>query len=304
MKGAKNRQMIVFEDGEMKQTIQEEFLWDGQFSQVHRNGPLIQYIQSIIPKHIILVIPVSDGNIRKEDQKGEYHDVDWKNIEPYIQRAKENNKVFVLGTLCQIHEEKDIHYLYLPLDDNFFQNGILDYFPKNDYIEWKHRSNDLIWRGGCSGVGGNQSLRVRFVKELYGYPNAEKVKLSDWWSDNKNIPSEFLSGRIFYKEMMKHKIFFIVDGNCIASNHMWGFATGCIPFIVSNSTCWYLHLAIPYVHYIPIQHDLSNLKKEIEWVKNNDQEAERIAKNAFEFARFIFSSHFQKYYLQSELNNF
>ena len=301
MKREKNRQMMIFEDGKIIQTTQETYLWDGQFSRVRRDGPLIQFIKSIISKNVIMVIPVSDGNIRREDQKGEYHDVDWKYIEPYIQRAKKYNKIFILGTLCQIHEEKDIYYLYLPLDDDFFEKGIIDTFPKNKMIEWKYRSNDLIWRGGCSGEGGNQSLRARFVKELYGYPRAEKVRLSDWWSENKNIPNEWIAGRIQYEEFMKYKIFFIVDGNCIASNHMWGFATGCIPFIVSNSTCWFLHLAIPYVHYIPIQHDLSNLKKEIEWVKSHDREAEQIARNAYEFARFIFSSEFQKYYLEMEI---
>lgn len=304
MKGEKNRQMVVFEDGDIVQTTEEIYIWDGQFSRVHRDGVLIKYIKSIIPKNVIMVIPVSDGNIRKEDQEGEYHDVDWKDIEPHIQRAKELNKIFILGTLCQIHEEKDINYIYLPLDDSFFENGIIPYFPEVKFIKWKYRNNDLIWRGGCSGEGGNQSLRVRFVKELFGYPNAEKVRLSNWWSENKNIPKEWMTHRIQYEEFMKYKIFFIVDGNCIASNHMWGFATGCIPFIISNSTCWFLHLAIPYVHYIPIQHDLSNLKKEIEWVKSHDREAEQIARNAYEFARFIFSSDFQKFYIEEELKQY
>ena len=36
-------------------------------------------------------------------------------------------------------------------------------------------------------------------------------------------------------DYLQYKIFFIVDGNCIASNHMWGFATGCVPFIISNA---------------------------------------------------------------------
>jgi spore maturation protein CgeB len=41
----------------------------------------------------------------------------------------------------------------------------------------------------------------------------------------------------------------------------------------------------PFVHYIPIKKDFSDLFEKIEYLKNNDKEAERIAKNAQEFAR-------------------
>ena len=67
----------------------------------------------------------------------------------------------------------------------------------------------------------------------------------------------------------------IIDGNVIASNHMWGFACGCVPFIISNAKCWFTEFLIPHVNYIPIQYDLSDLKEKIEWVINNDSEAEK-----------------------------
>jgi glycosyltransferase involved in cell wall biosynthesis len=94
----------------------------------------------------------------------------------------------------------------------------------------------------------------------------------------------------------------IIDGNGIASNHMWGFASGGVPFIISNTKCWFYEFLIPFVNYIPIQYDLSDLKEKIEWVINNDSEAEKIAQNALQLSREVFSSEFQKKYVMDKIN--
>jgi len=44
------------------------------------------------------------------------------------------------------------------------------------------------------------------------------------------------------------------------------------------------------------------LKEKIEWVINNDSEAEKIAENALKFSREVFSSEFQKKYLMNKIN--
>ena len=42
------------------------------------------------------------------------------------------------------------------------------------------------------------------------------------------------------------------------------------------------------VHYVPVAHDLSDLMEKIDWLRNNDEEAKKIAFNAIEFAHFYF----------------
>lgn len=293
---------IVFEDGILINTYIENCVWDGLFSKVSSTGYLIKYISSCLPKNTVFIIPKSDGNINKNKNDNKFHDVDWTTeIQPYIDYAKEKNKVFIIGTLCQVDEEKDCNYLYLPLDDEIFEYGITRFFNETNLPSWENRSSQLCWRGGCSGVGNLESLRVRFVEKIYDYDPNTDIRLSTWWSENKNIPTHYFSNRIDYTQFTNHKIFFIVDGNVIASNHMYGFATGCIPFVISNGTCWYSHLATPYVHYIPINYDLSNLIEQIEWVKNNDSEAKKIAENAYKFAETYFSSEYQKKYLKESI---
>ena len=295
---------LLFEDGVLINNPTVSVLWDGLFSKVTANGKLIQYVTSCLPKNTLLVIPRSDGNINKIKNDGKYHDVDWDTqIQPYADYAKKQNKKFIIGTLSQKDEEPGYNYLYLPLDDEIFENGIIHFFNKNNLPSWKNRSSELIWRGGCSGVGNLESIRVRFVEKIYEYNNNTNVRLSLWWSYGKNIPNIYFKDRINYTEFLQNKIFFIVDGNCIASNHMYAFASGCVPFLVSDGICWFSNLIKPYIHYIPINYDLSNLIEQIEWVKNNDVEAEKIAMNAYSFAEIYFSGDYQKKYIKESIEN-
>ena len=295
---------IVFEDGNIIHSINEPALWDGLFSKMLKDGEIMQFIQQNLPQNSIFVVPRSDGNVIKNKNEGEYNDINWSEIEPYIDYAKEKNKIFILGVLCQIIEDKDINCVYLPLDDYFFKNGTNCYFPESLLIPWKDRSQELFWRGGCSGIGGNKSLRVRFVEIIQEYEKNSNVYLSNWWSENKNIPDNLFGDRVHYLEFLKYKYFFIVDGNVIASSHMWGFASGCVPFMISNGIHWFSSFIKPYIHYIPVEYDLSNLIQQIEYVRTNDDIAENISKNAVEFSKTVFSSEFQKEYLRHNLNRF
>jgi beta-1,4-mannosyl-glycoprotein beta-1,4-N-acetylglucosaminyltransferase len=296
---------LVFEDGiVLENSMRNCTLWNGLHSAVDINGNIIKYIQTCLPENTLFVIPKSDGNVnRTKDNK--YHDVDWdKQIQPYIDYAKHKNKVFMLGVLCQVDEEPDINYVYLPLDDDIFTNGINHLFNKNSLPSWESRSSELCWRGGCSGVGGLTSLRVRFVDQIFKYNAHTDVRLSTWWSANKNIPEHLFANRIHYTEFLKLKIFFIVDGNCVASSHMYGFASGGIPFVISNGICWFSHLLIPYIHYIPIHYDLSNLIEQIEWVNNNDDKAKEIANNATFFAETYFSCEYQQKHIKDSIDKY
>jgi len=301
--------VLVLEDGEVLQNMDYNVFWAGMFSVTSRHGIIMQFIQENAPTNSVIVIPRTDGNIKRSTPENEMRGTAFHQIQPFIDYAKSKNKVFILGVLGQtLYQEPDINYLYLPLDDGFFENGIEHSFPRDKLIPWDERSNNLCWRGGCSGGGGNESLRVRFVDKLYNYPGAENIRLSRTWSENKNIPSHLFANenidRVDYTEFLKYKIFFIVDGNVIASNHMWGFASGCVPFLISNGICWYQELIRPYVHYIPVNYDLSNLIEQIEYIKNNDDVAQKIAENAVGFSRTRFSCQFQKDYLRKKMHSF
>lgn len=302
---------VVFEDGERIEDIPYECLWDGLHSKVHKNGLLMLFIQHELSTNTIFMIPQSDGNInRGSGEKGEDNGFDWNKVAYYIEYSKSKKKNFVLGVLAQVKEEPDIKYMYLPLDDTIFQFGIQHFFKKESLPAWETRSSDLCWVGRCSGQRGKESLRYRFVDTLFRspsssgsscslhpFPNKDKVRLCYWDSENKNFPSHYFSDRVDYTEFLKYKICFIVDGNVIASNHMWAFASGGVPVMISNAKCWFLEYLIPNVHYIPVKYDVSDLVEKIVWIQEHEVEARQIAQNAYELATTIFSSGFQQNYL-------
>ena len=283
---------VVFKDGKRIEPNPDRWLWNGGFSIAHTRGPIIRYIEECLTDkpNIVMVIPCTDGNLR-ETHMQEFIDAN----------LLEKEKTIILGTLGQSFEDsKKYHYLYLPLDDGFFENGIMHFFPEEQLIPWQDRIAKVYWRGGCSGEGGLESARVRTVAALIDFPLAD-VKLNWWWADGKNIPGHYFAGRESHTVFMKYKMNLIIDGNVIASSHMWGFASGAVPLIVSNATCWFSPFLIPYVNYIPIKYDLSDLQEIIEWVLEHDEVSERIAKNALMFAKTIFSAEFQREYLKEEI---
>ena len=286
-----NCECVVFKDGEYVNPIPNRCLWNGDFSVAHARGSIIKYIKEcILGKNMVLVIPCTDGNL-SENRMIEY-------IDAYPEHT------IILGTLGQSFEDSDKYrYLYLPLDDGFFDNGVMHYFPEEQRVPWQDRIGKVYWRGGCSGDGGIESARVRTVANLIDFPFAN-VRLNWWWAEGKNIPGHYFAERAPPSEFMKYKMNLIIDGNVIASSHMWAFASGAVPMMVSNAKCWFSPFLIPYVNYIPICYDLSDLQEKIRWVLNHDIEAEQIAINALEFARIIFSAEFQREYLKTELMKF
>jgi serine/threonine protein kinase len=61
-------------------------------------------------------------------------------------------------------------------------------------------------------------------------------------------------------------------------------ATGSVVLLVESQwKLWYSDMLQPYVHYVPVSWDLSNLLEVVQWCKDNDETCKNIAGNAREF---------------------
>jgi hypothetical protein len=295
---------ILYENGILiKNTICHIDLWRNLFSTALINGSIVNFIVDYIKnKDVLLILFHSDGDIMLNDVE-------------YVLNENQNvdkNKKIIVGTLAQKNyhylEDIKINYLYLPLDDDFFINGVNYYFNElNNYIImplWENRKAVAFWRGGVSGIK-IESVRKRVIEKLLNYQYADvkyiKYNHSDW-EVGKNIPEYLFGNVVDYRELLNYKIFLIIDGACISSAHMWGFASGAVPFLISNANCWFMEFLTPYVNYIPIEYDLSNLIEQIEWVRNNDLKAKKIADAALEFSIIYFSAKFQQKYLMDKID--
>ena len=293
---------LVYDNGVLVSTTPDRTLWDGAYSRAHVAGPIIKYMEECFKRYkelpILCIAPCGDGNY------------DISHIEEYIKKTQKADppQRLVVCTIAQSLPTciDGVKYLYLPIDDGFFTHGVSHFFPPASRVPWSERIPKAFWRGGCSGTGPGgpvDSYRIKTVGHLMDYPNAD-VKLHDWWSAGKNIPGEYFAERMTDEEyfVVKHKILLIIDGNSIASSHMWAFASGAVPMLITASICWFSEYLIPFVNYVPVAPDLSDLKVNIQWLLDHDAKAEQIANNASEFVDMIFSPSFQKYHLSKEIS--
>jgi len=87
-------------------------------------------------------------------------------------------------------------------------------------------------------------------------------------------------------QQQKYRYAIAVEGDSAADRLYWQLFTGAVVLVPDGP--WQV-LAIrdllqPYVHYIPLKYDLSDLLEKVQWLQDHDDEAQRIARNSREFA--------------------
>ena len=64
---------------------------------------------------------------------------------------------------------------------------------------------------------------------------------------------------------------------------------------------WYDSIIKPWIHYVPIKKDLSDLVEKIQWLRNNDKAAKKITENARKFVLTYFSFQNQLMFIKDTL---
>lgn len=270
-------------------------LWCNKYSSVDENGPIVAFLASL-QSNKTLAIPHSDGIHRPEEVP-----LEWQ-----------ANSQLLIGALCSRRfpgiEKLEGRLIYIPLDDEIFQLGlkaVLERDVPNLYLPWEDRQPKLFWRGTL------YPLRNKVVTHLIGFPHAD-VKFmptiynqsSDWVSpevyDPVKYPSVY-SHKCYHahkplSEFVKHKYLLIIDGGIIASGLQWVFGSGSVPVIITHpdNQFWFKQYLEPWINYVPIDYELSDLKGNIQRLVDNDDLARTIAQNARTLAETIFSPEYQR----------
>lgn len=84
-----------------------------------------------------------------------------------------------------------------------------------------------------------------------------------------------------YHDMLQYKAIIMLEGNDVASGLKWALFSNSV-VMMSKPTCtsWVMEEILqPYVHYIPLNDDLTNVEEQVQWMIDHDAEAEQIANN-------------------------
>lgn len=282
-----------------------EWAWCGMFSQCLVGGSIIKFMKHVVEGLSVskkLVVPFSDGFM------------DTSNYRFYIKNLDDLNNTStdedIVGVLCS-RNLTDKRLLYMPLDDESFEKGVVGHMTEHiNKIRWEDKSPVAYWRGSPTGglfptarsrvvlASNNTTIDAKFIRDSMHIERDQVGMLIDTYQED-----EFWTNRVSPQSHINYKYILIVDGNCISSSYQWVFASGSVPVMIThpNNEFWFKRYLKPMETFVPIDYSLCDLEEKIQWLRDNDDKAKQIAKNALEFARTILSSEFQKMHLKWEI---
>lgn len=171
---------------------------------------------------------------------------------------------------------------------------------KNKY-SWQKKIASIFWRGNASGAEAGPAEykfpRLQFLQTASRYPNIIDAKFTKYPKQTSSELQAYLN-KYFpinhtteIEEALKYRYLFDVDGySCSYSRMAWILYSDSLLFKhKSTKQQWYYSLLQPFVHYIPIKEDFSDLEQQYLWAENNKDQAQQIVHNAQILAKQVFS---------------
>jgi|688.fasta_scaffold113091_3 hypothetical protein len=222
----------------------------------------------------------------------------------------EMKKIFSRSKIPSLHDDLLLptrDYISL-LSSSLYINAIAgktDEIFSNTNEDWKLKKPMAIFRGSLTGndqkiTNTRMQSRILSLKypsyldskitETFKYYMFEPgigaihTKIDDTILYNNELPIDSKKNTLFFEEQIKYKYILHIDGFTAAwrlSKYMLSYSV-----ILKVDSPWVEHFyndLKPWIHYIPIKSDLSDLIQRIEWCRENDNICETIAKNAFQY---------------------
>lgn len=176
---------------------------------------------------------------------------------------------------------KNDPFVQLIPDSDFIQSaGYIQLKKEIDFhdCEWQCKQPQLFWRGSKHG----------FPYKAYDpqHKKSQRALLIDWSSQHTVICDAQSSHTSTKQEQLQNKYLLDVDGEVNAwSGLFWKLYSNSVVFkVLSHYEQWYYDRLKPWIHYIPVRGDLSDLQEKFEWALLNDDECRKIAMAGREFA--------------------
>lgn len=182
-------------------------------------------------------------------------------------------------------------YDYPQWDDLYRSVGIAD-----SKFSWKKKIGIAFWRGSTTGGGilsvqnwrdflrakivftsqlSPQILDCAFTQVVQGTPDVEKIVRSQGLLGKPMNPAS----------QVKYKYLIAADGNSFPGSLKWQLFSGSV--VLRNESewvQWFEEALVPNKHYVPYKSDCSDLVEKVQWLTQNDADAEQIAREAKKFA--------------------
>ena len=149
------------------------------------------------------------------------------------------------------------------------------------------KHNKLIWRGSSTGT------RAGILESLQRHPNKNiDIKFVNM-CQGVDAKKFIIVPRLSMRELLEHKFILSIEGNDVASDLKWLLYSNSVVFMCRPTKCsWAMEdLLIPFVHYVPIKNDYSDLDEKYNWAINNLKKCNEIAQNGKRFIHHFLNEH-------------
>lgn len=165
-------------------------------------------------------------------------------------------------------------------------------------ISWSDKKSKAFWRGGFNDtesphaflVSNERTPRMEIAYLSNDYPNeidAGITYTSVGDLEKKCKQDDLFKSGASNQEHIQCKYLPVLDGHvCTYPGFQWRLFSKSLSLKQkSDQVQWFYSGLKEYEHYVPIKRDLSDLLAKIEWAKENDELAHKIAINAYKFAK-------------------
>ena len=199
--------------------------------------------------------------------------------------------------------------LLIPTNDDwvmasnkYFLSDCSDAYHKKEWdkiiVDWKKKKEVCIFRGSATGCGITleNNMRLKASDMSIDYPELLDAGITDWKARMRKYSGKGieiintngfrfkLANKINNIEKSEYKYILNIDGYVSAYRLSSELSMGSVVLIVkSDYKLWFSDKLIEYVHYVPVNSDLSDLIDIIKWCKKNDKKCKEIAHNGMEF---------------------
>ncbi|XP_077339047.1 protein O-glucosyltransferase 2 [Lithobates pipiens] len=148
--------------------------------------------------------------------------------------------------------------------------------------KWEEKNNTAFWRGRDSC-----KERLELVKMSRKHPDLIDAAFTHFFffKHDESLYGPIVQPISFF-DFFKYKYQILIDGTVAAYRMPYLLSGNSV--ILKQDSIYYEHFygdLQPWKHYVPFRKDLSDLLEKIQWVKDHDIEAKRIAQAGQEFAR-------------------
>ena len=151
---------------------------------------------------------------------------------------------------------------------------------------FSEKRNECVWRGVQTGDRDGRRERSTLVKRWFGIENVAIV--------GEHGPEKYKREFMTMKEQLEYKYIISVDGNDVATGLKWQLNSNSVVLMARPKVIsWLMEDQLePYIHYVPLASDYSDLQERVAWCNDHEPEVRQIIKNANEYmATFLDEEH-------------